>query len=253
MPSSAVARKSSGSKTPALAKANASLADLTAIVKREHEACQAAVETTLDHAIRAGEVLSQIRDILKPRGEWQKWIEDEFPRDRSTAYTYLRVFQYRGKLPPRVGRITEADMLIRGLPDIDGGPPRKRVSDDRKDEARELRNQGHSYKEIAKALGVSVSTVYNWLNGHMSKYQQEAREALKKERLSKKQKTINKAVRKKGGALAEAYAMAERLQDVIAQAHTEAKEPQARRSLQRATEYHHAMRDFIVQALGVEP
>lgn len=246
MASSAVARRSSGKLVPA----NASLADLTTIVKREHEACQAAVETTLDHAIRAGEVLSRIRDILKPRGEWQRWIEEEFPRDRSTAYTYLRIYQHQGKLPPRVGRVTEADMLLRGLPDIDGGPPRKRITDDRKDEARELRDQGRSYKEIAKALGVSVSTVYNWFNDHQGKHQREARAALKQ---SRQQKKINKAVRKHGGAIAEAYAMAERMQDVIAQAHTEAKEPQARRSLQRATEYHHAMRDFIVKALGVEP
>jgi hypothetical protein len=62
---------------------------------------------------------------------------------------------------------------------------------------------------------------------------------------------VRRAARKAGGALAEAYAVAERMQDTIAQAHREATDREAREALALAGEHHRKMRDQIVRALGV--
>lgn len=63
---------------------------------------------------------------------------------------------------------------------------------------------------------------------------------------------IKRAVRKAGAATAEAWAMAERFQDVIAQAQDETQDSEARAALSRAGEHYRKMRDEIVKALGVQ-
>ncbi len=218
-------------------------------VQREHEACLIAAKTTFDHAVRAGEALLQIRDLLLPTGQWTKWVEERFPMHKSQAYTYMRVATYRHLIPEGTG-IGAANKLVEGLSAIDGGPGRARVADITKEEAQRLRVAGASYKQIAKQLGASVSTVHYWFNdGTRSQKDKRARQALKKQEQAR---ALKRVVNKTGGALAEAYSLAERMDDVLGQAHREATEPEARRDLARAHEFQRAMRDSIVRSLGVE-
>src|ERR1041384_2005408 len=122
---------------------------LAATVRREHEACLAAVRTTFDHAVRAGEALLKVRDLLLPTGQWTKWLEDRFPMHKSQAYAYMRVATYQ-QLIPEGTSIEVADKLVQGLSAIDGGPGRSRVADVTKKEAQRLRGAGASYKQIAR-------------------------------------------------------------------------------------------------------
>lgn len=62
---------------------------------------------------------------------------------------------------------------------------------------------------------------------------------------------IRRALRTASKPLADAYAMAERMQDVLGQAHREATDRQAREHLARAGQHYRAMRDEIVHALGI--
>lgn len=226
-----------------------SLDELAETIRREHDACRAAAKTTIEHAISAGEALLQVRERLTPTRQWMAWLEANFPKHRSSAYQYMRVATYRHLIPADYG-IAAADKLTKGLPTIDGLPGRPRIDDARKADAQRLRSEGKGYKEIARALDASVSTVYSWFNdGTKSQRDKRAREALRKE---EKQRAVKRAVAKEGGALAEAYSLAERLDDVLGQAHREAKEPAARKELARAHEFHRAMRDSIVRGLGVE-
>jgi predicted transcriptional regulator len=227
----------------------ATLDELAATVRREHEACLAAVQTTFDHAVRAGEALLQAREFLLPTGKWISWLEEHFPMHKSQAYAYMRVATYQHLIPEGTG-IVAADRLVQGLSAIDGGPGRARVTDITKEEAHRLRESGASYKQIAKQLGASVSTVHYWFNdGTRSQRDRRARRALKKQ---EQERAVRRAINKTGGALAEAYSLAERMDDVLGQAHREATEAEARRELARAHEFHRAMRDSIVRGLGVE-
>lgn len=226
------------------------LDELAATVRREHELCMGAMRTTIEHAVRAGEALLLARDLTSPDREWHRWLTANFPKHASTAYSYMRMARYQKMLPKDLNSVTAANELLRGLPAVDGGSPRDRVPDARKDDARRLRDQGASYKQIAKQLGASVSTVHYWFNdGTRLQKDKRARRALKKQ---EQERALRRAVNKTGGALSEAYSLAERMDDVLGQAHREATEPEARRELARAHEFQRAMRDSVVRALGVE-
>jgi transposase len=225
------------------------LDELTATVLREHEACRVAARTTIDHALRAGEALLQIRDRLLESEGWIPWLKETSAIHRTTAYQYMRLASY-SHLIPDGSSIIAADRLIKSLPALDGGPGRPRVDDARKAEAERMRSRGLGYKEIAKEIGASVSTVYGWFNnGTKRDREKRARAALRKQ---EQDAEIRRVVKKKGGAIAEAYAMAERLNDVLGQAHAEAEDAEARRDLSAAHELQRGMRDRIVRALGVE-
>jgi transposase-like protein len=226
----------------------ATLDELSATIHREHEACRAAMQTTVEHAIRAGEALLQVRERLAPRGEWIAWLGTNFPKHRSQAYTYMRIATYQHLVPAGYG-VTAADRLAKGLPAISGGRGRPRIGEPVIADAARMREEGASYKQIAKQLDVSVSTVHGWFNGgSRASRDRRARKAL---RHQEQRRAIKRAVTKEGGALAEAYSMAERLDDVLGQASREATDPEARRELAKAHELHRAMRDAIVRGLGV--
>jgi hypothetical protein len=225
------------------------LEELTATVLREHGACAAAARKTVDHAIRAGDALLQVRALLIQSEGWTLWLRENFPANRSTAYLYMRLSTYQ-HLVCNADGVIGADRLLKALPSIDGGSGRPRIDDARKADAERLRASGKGYKAVAAEIGASPSTVYGWFNGGTKTARERAaREALRqKERDAK----VRSVVKKKGGAIAEAYAMAERLNDVIGQAHRDAENPETRRELTAAHELQRGMRDRIVRALGVE-
>lgn len=64
------------------------------------------------------------------------------------------------------------------------------------------------------------------------------------------ERRAKRTVRKAGGAIAEAWAMSERMQDVLGQAHREAEDMDARRALSEAGTHYRRMRDEVVRALG---
>jgi hypothetical protein len=240
-------------QTKAAAKAEVvpSLDDLKAQVSKEHNAALVAARTTIAHAIRAGEALLQIRAILMPKGEWTQFIDHESPIDRTQGYRYMRLAQLRELIPPTVKSITEADELLKGLPSADGTGPRTRVEDLRKEEAQEWRAEEPPvpYKEIARRLGLPVSTVHNWFKPRKAKRDRASQKA---EREREEQRAIRRLAAKNDTALSEAYATAERMRDILGQARREATTPEAKAALKRAEEYHHVTRDSVVEALKEE-
>lgn len=224
------------------------LDELAATIRLEHEACMGVAQRTLEHATRAGEALLAVRERTMRTGTWTTWVRESAPLSRAQCYTYMRIAAFREFLPDGVG-IKEGEMLLAGLPALGTGRGRPRLPDSMKQDAERMRGEGVPYKQIAKRLGISPSTVHNWFNGTHRKHQREAAKALREKR---QQRAIKQAVTKTGGALAEAYSMAERMDDVLGQAHREATEPEARRELAKAHEFQRAMRDAIVRGLGVE-
>lgn len=225
------------------------LDELAVIAKAEHEQCMSVLKTTLEHAVRAGEALLKVRERTTPSGEWTRWLVENFPKHRTTAYSYMRLATYQDVLPPDTS-VSAADQLVRGLPAIGGGPPRARVSDLRKADAERMREEGFGYKQIAKQLGTSPSTVHAWFKGTTKTRERAARHTLQRQ---EEEQTIEQGVANAGEELAEAYSMAERMGEVLGAAHNEATDPSVRKELSRAQSFYQAMRDSIVGALGAEP
>jgi hypothetical protein len=74
------------------------LTALAQAANAEHAACAAALRTTLNHAIRAGELLREARALV-PHGGWLPWLEANFAGSERTAQNYMRLAARQAELP----------------------------------------------------------------------------------------------------------------------------------------------------------
>jgi len=229
------------------------LAELSAAANREHRAGQRAAATAIDHAIAAGDALRQAQARVGS-GEWAAWMSQHFDGSSTTANCYMRLAAYREHLPKARMTIREAHASLGDLPAV-GLMEWSKTPDARKKEARRLRGEGMKIAEIAFLMDASTSAVSRWVDpDETRKRRARSAKARADRRLARERRrdgATHRAVRKSGAATAEAWAMAERLQDVLAQAHRETQDREARAALSRAGEHYRKMRDEIVAAVGV--
>ena len=72
-----------------------------------HSEVVTAARTTLDKAVRIGELLTEQKASMK-HGKWLPWMEANLPFSQQTASNYVRVFANRSKLPT-VGNLELTD------------------------------------------------------------------------------------------------------------------------------------------------
>jgi len=78
---------------------------------RLHNKMMAAARTTLEDAIKAGELLIRVRASRK--GQWLKWIETNVPFSHDTARNYIGLYERRDDLKLRTFRnLREAYALL---------------------------------------------------------------------------------------------------------------------------------------------
>lgn len=230
-----------------------SLLELAVIASEEHALCQdilaPALASALPHAIAAGEALLAARQQV-PTGSWRRWLSENFDGSFAAANRYARIAQYKHLVTDARG-VKDALDTLAGLPDAASraGAPRL-YGEDVRDAALRDRAAGKTINEVAETHGVSPSTVWKWEHPG-----QEA--TIRRRWYAKRQKRLQaaeraRAVRTSNAALAEAYAMAERIQDVLAQAQRETTSSETRAALAGAGEHYRRMRDEIVRALGAE-
>lgn len=130
-----------------------------------HAAVEAHLGAALARAIATGEVLWEVKKRLGPR-EWTPWVTsnlEAFGFGMGPICQYMRIAHWKEELPPDPDlTITDAYSSLKGLP---------RVPNDRDDytafvreEARALRSQGKTYREICEAVGHGYGVVYQWCN-----------------------------------------------------------------------------------------
>lgn len=230
------------------------------------EAHQAVLRAGVDlvtAAARAGHILLKLKHTYQKPGTWRTWIEQHLPFTYATAHLYMRCALHEDVI--REQGWTRFSQIKGGLaalvpPDHKAkGKTGKGKPEWVKELARDMHGDGMSYRAIAAELQVNPGSVRCWISPeYRQKCQQKVAEINKRriraERALREQErelAVKQAVKKAGAALAEAYATAERMQDVLAQAHRETEDSEARRALSLAGEHHRRMRDQIVRALGV--
>jgi hypothetical protein len=67
---------------------------LAAAINREVELAEATFSSTVQHAVRAGELLLEAKRAL-PHGGWRPWVEENFCRSLRTAQAYMRIAAHR--------------------------------------------------------------------------------------------------------------------------------------------------------------
>lgn len=88
----------------------ASLPDLAAQINNEHRQAEAALNTGLQYARHAGELLLQAKKLCQ-HGEWLPWLEENFEGSARTAQAYMRVASQLPKLNGKAQRV--ADLTFR--------------------------------------------------------------------------------------------------------------------------------------------
>lgn len=232
------------------------LDELAAIAKHEHDQVLVGVRHTLEHAIRAGEALLAAQRLV-PIGEWGRWLDHHWSQ-RMTPTLYMRI-AYNRDLVMEAG-VTSVERARRMLQDV--APPRREAIKEHPrwkiDEAVRLRSLGMTNAQVAEHLEVPVNTVKGWMRTPDSRRRRDRKAKARRRREARllrdqlRSEAATRAAKRAGGAIAEAYAMAERMQDVLGQAHREATDPERRRALAVAGQHYRQMRDEIVRALGVQ-
>jgi len=239
-----------------MAVAVAPLGELAAAANHEHDRVREAGLSMVEHAIRAGDAL-RAADELVQAGQWERWLADNFADSAATARLYMRMSRYQDEIRARgIDGVTAARRHLIGRdPHRKGAKPV--LPQWMRDEAAEMRAQGISVNRIARELGVSNPTVHRWTNPQAARALNDATQAARRRKRAaeralaeqQQRQQVKRRLRKAGAAEAELYAMAERMQDVMGQAHREATDPAKRRHYARAGEHYRRMRDEIVQAI----
>lgn len=88
------------------------VADAAAEIIRLHGEIEAAYQTSLDRAIRIGELLAQQKEALE-HGQFLPWVAEHLPFSERTAQNYMRVFSRRAELKSAtVADLTKAYRLL---------------------------------------------------------------------------------------------------------------------------------------------
>lgn len=231
-----------------------SLEDLATTANREHVLCGQSLRAGLSHSVTAGEALLTAREIVG-HGRWIKWIADNFVGGLSTARRYMRCAEHRERLTSDM-TVHDAITVLAGLETTALKPHAEHPHGRREQAIGLVRDEGFPIAAAAREVGAAYGSVQRWVDPTAVRKQRataterrrQANAALAREQSDRE---IRRAVRAAGAALAEAYSVAERMQDVLAQAQREVESAEARAALDRAGSYYRKMRDEIVRALGV--
>lgn len=237
---------------------------LSATVDVEHGLVLDGVRNAFEHAVLCGLALLAAQEIV-PQGEWMSWLETNVSYSGASAFEYMRIATFQDVL--RTGgyeTIAAARKAITELGlhrtqrylvgELRNSPTAKPVE---REMAEALVKNGASFQHAAKMVGVAPCTVSRWVDPKRAQRVRTANAQRKREHKAaakaladqERAQIVKRAVRKAGGAHAELYTMAERMQDVMAQAHREATDSAARREYALAGEHYRKMRDHIVAAV----
>lgn len=232
-----------------------SLVDLIEQANQSHHKVEEALGQALNHVIRSGIALTEVRNRFVHRG-WEKWANENFDGGATVASYYIRIAAYR-ELVSDLPNVTQAITRLRGMPAL-RPPGYKGYGEEIRNEARALAENGMAKAEIARILGVADGTVANWidpetLKRHRARVQEQSRKRREETRKKKREadrRAAEREARRVGGALAEAYSLAHKIEAPLARAARNASSPEAKAELEKAVGFQHQMLYNIIRALG---
>lgn len=105
--------------------------NLASEINAEHQACMQAAGKAIEHAMRAGDLLSEAKSKCQ-HGEWQEWLAQNFDASPRTARAYMRLAENRQTIEAKrqsVATLGVADAIsLIAAPRLDRRHPRR--SDD---------------------------------------------------------------------------------------------------------------------------
>ena len=81
-----------------------------------HEGIVQSMRRSVQDAIRIGELLTEVKADPVMRGEFLRWIDRDLPFKKSTAESYMKLWEHRSEIP-NVGNLQDARRRIEQLED----------------------------------------------------------------------------------------------------------------------------------------
>jgi len=232
------------------------LDELRERANQEHHLVEEALGQALDHVIAAGGFLTEARQNHFEFKGWEAWAEENFDGGHTVASYYMRIYEHRD-LVQGLPNVTQAMTRLRGMPAL-RRPGYRGYAPEVREEARALAGAGMSKADISRALGVSPSTLTNWLDTDALKRHRARVRAYSAERRAEKARAKKEAAdraaareaKRIGGALGESYSLVHKLEAPLAKAYREATDPEVKKLLDEAVKFQHMTLYRIVSALG---
>jgi hypothetical protein len=238
---------------------DAELNGLAGRANAEHHAVEAAATTAVQRAIACGKLLLEAKGRI-PDGTWTEWLDANFDGSKTTANVYVRFARHEQFLVGRGLSLKEAETRLLGMgrrPNYGEGAAAPIFPPALRDEGIAMLEAGASTREVARALGVSKSTVHWWTNPERARARLKAQAARRRAasaalREQRRRRQRDEAARRAGGSIAESYSLIRRLTQQLDTAISEAGDGEARQALNGALRRMHEAEDEVVRALGVE-
>src|SRR4051812_6686611 len=80
-----------------VAEVEKNLDTLAKRINEEHRAFAGTLQKTVEHGIRAGELLAEAKTVC-PHGTWLSWLEENFEGSARTAQEYMRLYTHRTEI-----------------------------------------------------------------------------------------------------------------------------------------------------------
>lgn len=238
-----------------IAAAERKLAELATVVNDCYQATFEPTRTELAHAIECGLALTQARTLCFElgRGKWSRWLKERVEFSVAHAGKLIRVAGFRELLAqhPDVLSLHQAERRLKEL-NVQPWTGKEQLPRERYLEMQRYARR-HGVAPACRKYGVSEVTMTRYRDGKFPMTAAERADRAAHLRRQRSQDQLNKqippALRRKGDAASRLYAMVERMQDVLADAHRDEPDPQAREHYAKATALYHELRDLVVRAV----
>lgn len=231
------------------------LEQLGQAIQAEDAAANQAASTLIFHAIRAGEALEEAFGRVGP-GKWTEWVESLGLR-RESANRYRRLARHQSAvLESGATTVAQAHEAVVGLPNL-AASGAWNSKPDLQGEARQMHSEQIPAPEIARALGVAVTSVRRWIDPGCAARHREAVTARKK-RIAAERRTLRKAeelaarqadAKAAGGDLASAYALIRKTLSAIDRAADQCTSREDARDLRATLQSLYAVEDEVARIL----
>lgn len=227
------------------------LDELAELIETQINCSSFALRVSIEHAIAAGKYLLAAKELVE-RGKWKAWLAERFGASRVWSLNmYMRVAAYEDEVRAN-GYIdlAQAHAALRGRAPSNHSRFRSSIRTLDRDELKNLKNQGASYRQLEEQFGVSKSAMWKLLNPERSKNLMRARKAKYRaaERALRREQDAS-VVKKAGGRISEAYSLLRRALQELDAAVPEATDIDVRRGLNGAIRDMHSAEDKIAQAV----
>lgn len=219
---------------------------LATTIREEQALAKEAGVSMIEHAIRAGEALIKAKRLV-PRGEWEKWILEQFP-DQNFVSTrgYMRLARNQTEVRQlQPANMNQAFLLLRDRKNEAYDP-------DLKEEVERLWATGDfpSMRQLAIHMDVNYARVWRWLNPEKA----EAKRQLQRERSKAGRRALRRQEReasvfRHGGPLAQAYTLIRKALQDLQRANEVEKDRDVRREIASAMQSIYNAEDRIVKAV----